>query len=93
MVVSGVPWPRHDHVQALADLALDMADAAAELKDPHGRALPLRIGLATGPVVAGWWDRAVSSTTCGATPSTSRPGWSPLTPRAGSKCLRRSTNG
>ncbi|MDA3660711.1 adenylate/guanylate cyclase domain-containing protein [Mycobacterium xenopi] len=53
MVVSGVPWPRHDHVQALADLALDMADAAAELKDPHGRALPLRIGLATGPVVAG----------------------------------------
>lgn len=53
MVVSGVPWPRHDHVQALADLALDMADAAADLKDPHGRALPLRIGLATGPVVAG----------------------------------------
>ncbi|HZU47104.1 MAG TPA: adenylate/guanylate cyclase domain-containing protein, partial [Mycobacterium sp.] len=53
MVVSGVPWPRHDHVHALADLALDMADAAADLKDPHGRALPLRIGLATGPVVAG----------------------------------------
>ncbi|BBY08569.1 adenylate cyclase [Mycobacterium noviomagense] len=53
MVVSGVPWPRHDHVHALADLALGMADAAADLKDPHGRALPLRIGLATGPVVAG----------------------------------------
>jgi adenylate cyclase len=53
MVVSGVPWPRHDHIQALADLALDMADAAAELRDPHGRAVPLRIGLATGPVVAG----------------------------------------
>jgi adenylate cyclase len=53
MVVSGVPWPRHDHVHALADLALDMADAAAELTDPDGRAIPLRIGLATGPVVAG----------------------------------------
>ena len=53
MVVSGVPWPRHDHVEALADLALDMADAVAELTDPHGRAVSLRIGLASGPVVAG----------------------------------------
>ncbi|MGH3530809.1 MAG: adenylate/guanylate cyclase domain-containing protein [Mycobacterium sp.] len=53
MVVSGVPWPRRDHVEALADLALDMADAVAELTDPQGRAVPLRIGLASGPVVAG----------------------------------------
>lgn len=53
MVVSGVPRPRPDHVQALADFALDMADVAAALKDPHGRAVPLRVGLATGPVVAG----------------------------------------
>jgi adenylate cyclase len=53
MVVSGVPWPRHDHVEALADLALDMADAIAGLRDLHGRAVPLRIGLASGPVVAG----------------------------------------
>jgi adenylate cyclase len=53
MVVSGVPRPRPDHVRALADFALEMADAAAELKDPQGRAVPLRVGLATGPVVAG----------------------------------------
>jgi adenylate cyclase len=53
MVVSGVPWPRRDHVEALADLALDMAATANRLKDSHGHALPLRIGLATGPVVAG----------------------------------------
>ncbi|MGC2655629.1 MAG: adenylate/guanylate cyclase domain-containing protein [Mycobacterium sp.] len=53
MVVSGVPWPRHDHVEALADLALDMADAVAGLQDPHGRAVRLRMGLASGPVVAG----------------------------------------
>jgi adenylate cyclase len=53
MVVSGVPRPRPDHVQALADFALDMADVAAGLKDPHGRSVPLRVGLATGPVVAG----------------------------------------
>jgi adenylate cyclase len=53
MVVSGVPQPRDDHMEALACLALDMADAVADLKDPQGREVPLRIGLAAGPVVAG----------------------------------------
>ncbi|MET0896913.1 MAG: adenylate/guanylate cyclase domain-containing protein [Mycobacterium sp.] len=53
MVVSGVPRQRADHLQALADLALDMASAAAGLTDPQGREVPVRIGLATGPVVAG----------------------------------------
>jgi adenylate cyclase len=53
MVVSGVPQPRANHVEALAALALDMAEAASLLKDPRGDALPLRIGLASGPVVAG----------------------------------------
>jgi adenylate cyclase len=53
MVVSGVPQPRDDHIEALACLALDMADAVADLKDPQGRKVPLRIGLAAGPVVAG----------------------------------------
>jgi class 3 adenylate cyclase len=53
MVVSGVPRPRPDHAQALADFALDMADVAAGLKDSHGHAVPLRVGMACGPVVAG----------------------------------------
>ena len=53
MVVSGVPQPRADHIEALAALALDMAEAAGVLKDSRGDALPLRIGLASGPVVAG----------------------------------------
>ena len=53
MVVSGVPRPRPDHVQALADFAIEMADVAAELKDPHGLTVPLRVGMACGPVVAG----------------------------------------
>jgi len=53
MVVSGVPEPRTDHIEALACLALDMADAVADLKDPQGREVPLRMGLAAGPVVAG----------------------------------------
>jgi adenylate cyclase len=53
MVVSGVPEPRADHAEALAALALDMRDALAGLVDPKGRAVPVRIGLASGPVVAG----------------------------------------
>ncbi|BBZ57030.1 adenylate cyclase [Mycolicibacterium phocaicum] len=53
MIVSGVPEPRPDHLEALADLALDMVAAVAELTDPNGRRVPLRIGLAAGPVVAG----------------------------------------
>jgi adenylate cyclase len=53
MVVSGVPQPRADHVEALASFALDMADVASRLRDSRGNPLPLRIGLASGPVVAG----------------------------------------
>lgn len=53
MVVSGVPRARPDHAFALADFALDMANVAAALKDPHGDAVPLRMGMACGPVVAG----------------------------------------
>lgn len=53
MVVSGVPEPRPDHAQALAMLALDMCEAAREWRDPHGRSVPVRIGISSGPVVAG----------------------------------------
>ena len=53
MVVSGVPEPRPDHAEALAALALDMRDALAGLVDPKGRPVPVRVGMASGPVVAG----------------------------------------
>ena len=53
MVVSGVPNTRPDHVEALADLALDMSRAVASLRDPQGNPVPLRMGIASGPVVAG----------------------------------------
>ena len=53
MVVSGVPTPRPDHVEAIAALALDMSRAVAGLRDPQGNPVPLRMGIASGPVVAG----------------------------------------
>ena len=53
MVVSGVPLPRDDHVEAIAALALDISRAVASLRDPRGNPVPLRMGIAAGPVVAG----------------------------------------
>lgn len=42
-----------DRLYSAFDELVDMVAAAAELKDPHGLSVPLRIGFATGPVVAG----------------------------------------
>lgn len=53
MVASGVPMSRPDHAQVLADFALALRDAAAGLRDPRGRAVSVRIGIGSGPVVAG----------------------------------------
>jgi len=53
MVVSGVPEPRHEHLEALACLALNMSEAIAGLEVQAGQAVPMRIGIGVGPVVAG----------------------------------------
>ncbi len=53
MVVSGVPTPRPDHVHAIAALAMDISRAVAGLRDPQGNPVPIRMGIASGPVVAG----------------------------------------
>ena len=53
IVVSGVPEPTADHAAAIADLALDMRETLAGLVDARERHVPVRIGIASGPVVAG----------------------------------------
>lgn len=53
LVVSGLPKRRFDHAEALARLALAMRETAMNLHDPHGRDVPIRIGIASGTVVAG----------------------------------------
>jgi guanylate cyclase len=52
MVASGVPQPRSDHAEAIADLALRMRDHVATTTF-GGRRLQIRIGIASGPVTAG----------------------------------------
>jgi adenylate cyclase len=54
MVAAGVPTPRWDHAQALAELALEMRECAKRfLPDDTDHGLRLRIGISSGPVVAG----------------------------------------
>ncbi len=52
MVAGNLPEPRLDHLQAMADLALDMHERVQTVRC-QGKALSLRIGLHVGSVVAG----------------------------------------
>ena len=53
MVVSGLPEPRVDHAQAMVALALDMIEVADEINASGNFPFSLRIGINSGPVVAG----------------------------------------
>ena len=54
MVAAGVPSPRPDHARALALMALDMQRAMRSVGAEIGRlGLELRVGINSGPVVAG----------------------------------------
>ena len=54
MVAAGVPTPRTDHAQALARLALEMGGCAQScIPEGSEHDLRLRIGISSGPVVAG----------------------------------------
>jgi class 3 adenylate cyclase len=53
MVVGGLPEPRPDHARAVADMALDLRQEVARHLDPGGEPLAVRVGIDTGPVVAG----------------------------------------
>lgn len=53
MVAAGLPEPRADHVEAVAQMALEMQRTIADLNRDRSRPLAIRIGMHTGPVVAG----------------------------------------
>ncbi|MGH3132694.1 MAG: adenylate/guanylate cyclase domain-containing protein [Gaiellaceae bacterium] len=54
MVAAGVPRARADHAHALVRMALEMRERARACLPPAGqRDLELRIGISSGPVVAG----------------------------------------
>jgi class 3 adenylate cyclase len=53
MVAGGLPEPRADHAEAVAEMGLAMLRIVAELAERSGEALSVRIGIHSGPVVAG----------------------------------------
>ena len=53
MVVAGAPEPRADHAAVIVDMALEMQAVAASIEPTPGTPLRLRIGVASGPAVAG----------------------------------------
>jgi adenylate cyclase len=53
MMVSGLPTPRPDHAEVAAELALALRDEMANRIAPHGRPMRMRIGIHSGPVIAG----------------------------------------
>jgi class 3 adenylate cyclase len=58
MVAGGIPLPRDDHAEAIAEMALAMGPALARCSTEEGVPLQVRIGIDTGPVVAGVIGRA-----------------------------------
>lgn len=53
MVVSGAPTPRPDHAQAIAELALGLKEAVVQYNKKNQTEFSVRIGINSGPVVAG----------------------------------------
>ena len=53
MLAGGVPEPSDDHAHAAIDAALDMCLTLEEIRERTGGALRMRIGVHSGPIVAG----------------------------------------
>jgi adenylate cyclase len=53
MVAAGVPTPRGDHALVIAKVALEMAHGLEVLPARHGRRIAFRLGINSGPLVAG----------------------------------------
>jgi guanylate cyclase len=53
MVASGIPRPRSDHAQAICRFAIEMVNYVDSLPSRNGNKICFRIGINSGPVVAG----------------------------------------
>jgi class 3 adenylate cyclase len=53
MVAAGLPSEREDHAEAIADMALEMRGEAERCAEKSGLRLQVRIGIDSGPLIAG----------------------------------------
>jgi class 3 adenylate cyclase len=58
MAAAGIPLPREDHAEAIAEMSLAMGPEVARIAAETGLALEVRIGIDSGPAVAGVIGRA-----------------------------------
>ena len=53
MAAAGLPLPQDNHAEVIANMALDMQQAITRFQEQQGKSFQIRIGINTGPVVAG----------------------------------------
>ena len=53
LIVGGLPTPRPDHAEAIAEMALGMQDVMRKIFTDQGQPVQIRVGMHIGPVVAG----------------------------------------
>ncbi|PPJ46061.1 guanylate cyclase [Rhizobium sp. KAs_5_22] len=53
MVAGGLPEPCADHAESVAQMALDILECCGQISAEYGETVDVRIGLHSGPVVAG----------------------------------------
>lgn len=53
MVAGGISVPRPDHAEAIAELAINLREEIEQFNHQYNTSIRLRIGISTGPVVAG----------------------------------------
>jgi len=53
MAVAGAPEHKADHAYIIAEAALEMLDVMTEFSSPTGHPIEIRIGMSTGPAIAG----------------------------------------
>lgn len=53
MAAAGLPLPREDHAEAVAEMALEMQAATHRFNLEHNTAIQIRIGINVGSVIAG----------------------------------------
>ena len=91
LAVAGVTRPRPDHARAATAMAVDVQPTLVRCLANDWPGLRLRVGLATGPVVAGVIGHERLGFDVGVTPSTPRAVWPVTSSPAGSRSQRRLT--
>ena len=53
MIAGGIPLPRSDHAEAIAQMAIDLLAEIEQFNRSYNASIHLRVGISTGPVIAG----------------------------------------